>query len=255
MKNIYYGITSYHRPECITLNMLLKMGIPKERIIITLNDPNDYDTYMKLYGDTCKVILRAGDNDSFNRNTVLNSFKTGDRVCLLDDDLISIKKLVPKNNKVGFGFRKIETRAELEAMLDECFNECEKVGSRFFGFYQVSNNGWMKNAIDKDGIWSNKKLFQGGFWGFINSDLRFDESYFLQGDYEIILRQIVEDRNIIRRNDVVAEKKPNAITEGGCNDLYRQGVQQKMQDKLMEQYPGMVYADKKRGRTRLRRRA
>lgn len=255
MKKIYYGITSYHRPECITLHMLLKIGIPKERIIITLNDPNDYGTYKKLYGESIKIVLRVGDNDSFNRNTVLDSFPSGARVCLVDDDLLSIKRLVPANNKLGVGFKKITNGAELEALLTECFDECEKVGSRFFGFYQVSNTGWMKKAIDKDGIWSNKKLFQGGFWGFINSDLRFDDSYFLQGDYELILRQIVEGRNIIRRNDVVVEKKPNAITEGGCNDLYRQGVQQKMQDKLMEQYPDMVYADKKRGRTRLRKRA
>ena len=72
-KSIYYGIAGYHRPECKTYHTLVGMGVSKDKIVISLNDEDDYVKYKELYGDEVKVIYKKGNNVACNRNNIINN--------------------------------------------------------------------------------------------------------------------------------------------------------------------------------------
>ena len=50
MNNIYYAIASYHRPKCKTYHALKECGIEDGRIVVCLNDSNDYKAYRQNLG-------------------------------------------------------------------------------------------------------------------------------------------------------------------------------------------------------------
>ena len=77
MNDIYYAIASYHRPKCKTYHALKECGIEDERIVISLNDSNDFNSYVEALGSQAKIITRRGNNVASNRNNILNYFENG----------------------------------------------------------------------------------------------------------------------------------------------------------------------------------
>lgn len=240
-KKIYYGIAGYHRPECKTYHTLIKMGIPKERIVISLNDKEDYEEYKKIYKDEVKIIYKKGNNVACNRNNIINNFPKGSYVMVLDDDIISFKKWDNSNDLSKYGKLRILNAAELESILYDCFKETEKINNNLFGTYAIPNTMMIKETIKSQGLYSVNKMFQGGSCGFIvDKDNRYDESMLLLDDYEIILRNISEGKNILRRNDLIAVTPKMGTTKGGYYDIYKQGKQKEYLIKLKEKYPNMI---------------
>lgn len=102
MNNIYYAIASYHRPKCKTYYALKECGIEDERIVISLNDSNDFKTYVEALGSQAQIITRRGNNVASNRNNILNYFENGAKIILLDDDIRDFRKWEEKQgNKCG----------------------------------------------------------------------------------------------------------------------------------------------------------
>lgn len=234
---IMYAIASYHRPQCKTLETLLKLGIKKERITISLNDVSDVEEYKKNHGDKVKIIFKSGKGVACNRNNLLAQYVDGEHIILLDDDIKNFKRYVSDGSKYG-KLVTIESASELEEILNKCFAMAEKHTAPFFGFYSTCNQMMITGALQKDGNYSINKLFQGGFCGFVvDRQIRYDESYLILDDYEIIIRNILKGRIIFRRNDCVAEKPPMAGAKGGYYDLYKTGIQQTYMMKLSKQYP------------------
>lgn len=239
--NIYYGVTNYHRPEIKTLKTLEKIGVPPERVIITLNDLNDAEECERRYGAKYKIIAKEGRNVACNRNTILDYYPKGEVIIVLDDDVIAFKTLARADTKSGVKLKAIETAERLENIFRSCATECIRQRKRLFGGYPVPNEMFMLQAIKRDGKYSRNKIWAGGLTGFINSDLRLDESYDLEEDYEIQVREISTGRGTLRRNDISADHNVN---NGGCNERYVNGEQPAMLRKLQRQYPNLVSVKK-----------
>ena len=60
MNDIYYAIASYHRPKCKTYHALKECGIEDERIVISLNDSNDFNSYIETLEVKLKLLLGVG---------------------------------------------------------------------------------------------------------------------------------------------------------------------------------------------------
>ena len=237
MNKIYYGIASFHRPECPTLKTLLDLGINKEDIVISLNDEDDFNTYKEKYSPDIKVIYKKGNNVACNRNNILNHFNEGDYVMVLDDDIKSIKKYVLNEGKYGKLIKL--TKEELEEYLLEAFEETRKVKSSFFGTYAIDNTMMLKSTILGQGKYSINKMFQGGSTGFIvDKETRYDEDMLLLDDYEIILNNIRKGKFVLRRNDIVFVTPKMGSSQGGYFDIYKQGKQKEYLIKLSNKYPG-----------------
>jgi hypothetical protein len=241
---IYYGIASYHRPECRTYKTLIDMGIPRENITISLNDLSDYEEYKKRYPET-RVIYREGNCVACNRNNLLDNHRIGTKLIILDDDIISFRKWTKENATSKYGKLVKLDKKEFEEILEECFSETIKIGNNKFGNYAISNTMMIKGTIESQGIYSVNKMFQGCFCGFIvDKESRFNEEYKVLDDYELILRDIKKGKYILRRNDLVSDTPKMGTSTGGYYDLYKQGIQEKYMSKLLKEYPNMFKAKK-----------
>ena len=114
MNNFVFCIPSYKRAfEQLTLDYLESMEINKERIYISTQTKDDFKEYSEKYGQRANIIYNEGTCVGDNRNNILNNFKEGTKIVMLDDDLKFIgklqnKKLVPfeKEELLNFNQRK-----------------------------------------------------------------------------------------------------------------------------------------------------
>lgn len=240
MTKIYYGIAGYHRPECKTYQTLVKLGIPKDQIVISLNDENDFEEYNKRYGKETTVIYKKGNNVACNRNNILNWFPTGTYVMVLDDDISSFKGW-KQEGESKYGKLVNLDRESLENVLLQSFEETLKVKSNMFGTYAIANTMMIKSTIETQGIYSINKMFQGGSCGFIiDKEHRYNENMLLLDDYEIVLKNIKEGNIVLRRNDIVAITPKMGSSKGGYFDIYKLGKQKEYILKLKQMYPNMI---------------
>lgn len=199
-----YGIPSYHRPECKTINTLLKSGVKKEDIIVSVQDEMDLWKYKKRYPDI-NVIFRQTDCAAGNRNTLLDYIQ--DPMILFDDDITSFCIYNEKNFKKYFDIVK-----DLENLYQEAkFNKCS-----IFGVAANTNAllARRRNHYDFNCV------LQGSIMGIIDTDLRFDESFKVIDDYELCCRAILLDKFTIR-NNFISANKPQNTTNGGVQGKIR----------------------------------
>ena len=216
---INYAITSFRRPECITINALLELGVPKSNITIFLQNQEDYLAYSETWSDINKVLIESSGLNT-NRNNALKSYPDGSRIIILDDDVLSFTRLAVINSE-KCSSRKITDGAVFNEILESTFCECERVGCFMFGVSPTSNAMFAKSRLLRDGEYSINRLFQGGLIGHVKNDVYYDETYSLMTDYELQLRYYSMGQITLRRNDLSANKKPNGNYFGGLYDTYR----------------------------------
>lgn len=244
MKDIHYAIISYHRPECVTIKALTELGVPESEIIIFLQDKNDLKKYDSLHPKIKKVLVE-GSGVAANRNNVLrySQYSIGDRVALLDDDVLSFTraKLFFDNGVLKATSRKIRDKELFLDVLNSSFDESENIGSPIWGTSPTSNAMFARIRLNSDGDFSVNKLFQGGLIGhIIDKKTYYDESYSSVEDYELQLRLYQNGNIILRRNDFSVNKKPNRNYAGGLFEFYRTNKQNADLDRLCAQYKTLV---------------
>ena len=166
----------------------------------------------------------------------MNYLPNGTRVIILDDDITSIKiwKLIGESK---YGKLINISKQELFEILDDCFENTIKLGNNKFGICSVANTMVIKSTIASQGIYSINKIFQGCFFGFIVDDkIRFDEDMPVLDDYEIVLRDIYQGKDILRRNDLIVSVAKLGSNKGGCQDAYSNGKQKEALIKLYKKY-------------------
>lgn len=240
MTMVFYGIASYHRLECKTYKTLLNNGIPNERILISVNCKEDYEQYSRLYGESVRIIYKEKNNVAGNRNNLLDAM-SGD-IVILDDDITSFKRYSKNHGKHG-NFVNIKI-GELDKIMEQCFSKARSIDCSVFGFASSKNQLIAEKHYIKNATYSINGNFQGGFCGYINTNLRHDEKYDVLDDYELNIRILATGGNILRRNDVYAEKGKMAQNKGGCMELYRQGAQSRCMRQLERQW-GFMFKTKK----------
>lgn len=237
---IKYGIASYHRPECSTAQVLLRLGIDPQRIILYINTEEDIEPYEQEWKGVIPLYYKKKTNVAGNRNNILDLTENDDcDLVILDDDIRSFKWLDP-STKWGL-WRKQEKAEELEACLEETFKKTRELGGSMWGVAYAPQS---KQFLLRDGVYAVNKNFQGGYCGMVDKTLRFDETYDLQDDYELNMRIIAAGGNIVRRNDLYAFKGKMAGNSGGCKEIYEEGLQRIYLKKLENQYRGMFKMNK-----------
>ena len=230
-----FGIASYHRPECKTIKTLLAMGIPKNDIVVSLQDKNDIERYKANYPDI-RFLFREADSAAGNRNTILDSVKERP-ICLLDDDIVS------------FCFRFVEKRTFLvdnQKFLQEIYkiaDEAIRNKCVLAGISPTDNN----LVAEKRDEYTADCLLQGSVLLFFDDDLRFDSRFKMVEDYELSLRVIYGGGHILRGNHVCANKPKNGTNKGGLHDRYERGELPFWLNVLHKKYPLFVVNKNKTG--------
>lgn len=238
--DIKFAIISYKRAgNVLTLDWLESVGIPKDDIIIALNNPDDFEPYKELYGDRVSdIVCVEKDNVGGNSNNVMDYFTLGQRFFLLDDDVRKVQKYSMQGGKYGTlndldgeGFLK-----EAEYM----FNACDYHGAEMFGFYPVNNKMELLNYAAKKEHYGIKRLFQGGIMGFKKGSARFDEKQRLFTDYDMQLQYLSRGVPTLRDNYCVIIKKANKGFEGGCKADYDSGKDRYYLQRLKHKYGDLL---------------
>lgn len=240
MNNIYYAIASYHRPKCKTYHALKECGIEDERIVVCLNDSNDYKAYRQNLGSRARIILREGIYVSFNRNTCLNQFEDGSKILLLDDDIRSFQKWHEcSETKCG---RLINLTNNFEREVKKIFDFMQKNGINYAGVISTDNKMNISKLNRTGEQYSYNTLLQGGFNFIIkNNKIAYDEKMKILDDYELCLRLIRQGQIIARNNTIIANKARMGKEKGGYYEIYKTtNLQKQYLNLLKRKYDDMV---------------
>lgn len=202
-----YGIASYKRPECKTIDLLNSLGVGNDRIYVALQDESELEKYAAFHKGVTYVIRKA-DCAAGNRNTLIQRLPKP--LVLLDDDL---KAFVIRRN--GQNFKRITTEAELEMELEAVIAEARLNNCSLIGFSATENNMVARARPD----FSYDVLLQGSMLIALG-ETQFDENWKMVEDYEISLRIIHRNGHTIRANQISAIKPKNGTNEGGLHERY-----------------------------------
>lgn len=238
-----FGIPSYKRADSqLTLETLKKLGYAKNEIVISTQTKQDFTEYKHRYDDSAIILFRAAENDSQNRNTLIDYFGEGECFLLVDDDIRAFSKLKIEPNGTKT-LRRFERREELEATFDKMFRYCKAKRSPLWAWYPVDNAFYMSDTVD------DRNILVGTIFGVINSHrLKFDETYDLKGDYEISLRLMQIGLNAVRFNGYTAEARHKST--GGCEDARKAGKNKEQCAKLLLKYPELIKPSHRTGEIR-----
>lgn len=216
-----YGIASYKRPECKTVDTLLEAGVRNEDIVISTQTESDYSVYKRNF--KCDVIFAEKDSAAGNRNTILDYV---DRpVILLDDDINGFYRFTD-------GKWKKDTAGGLES-LEDLFNTAEINKCCIYGVSANTNGIITRNRYEYD----INTLLQGTVIGVLDKDVRFDERWKMVEDYELCLRMLRKKKTILRANYICAGKPKNGTNAGGLHERYASGQLKYWIEALERTYP------------------
>jgi len=202
-----FGIPSYKRPNCQTVSTLLKAGVDKARIVISVQSESDYSEYKKLHD--VEVIFKEADCAAGNRNTLLEYAK--EPILLLDDDIRSFALYTD-------GKWKTDTEAALRG-IERLFEVARENHSCVFGVSPNTNAIITRARYEYD----YDCLLQGTVIGVLDNSVRFDARWKMVEDYEFSLRMIRQNKHVLRGNYYAANKPKNGSNEGGLHDRYKEG--------------------------------
>ena len=145
--NCYFATASYKRAENQrTVAYLERLGIEKEKIIVTVQTEEDFKEYTRQGIDkrVGRLIYREGKNVSDNRNTILDNIPIGEKVVIFDDDITAVSKW-NRENRIKTVYQ-YNLEGNLVATYDSCkecsqyFNTSEATISRYCNQHKPYKN-------------------------------------------------------------------------------------------------------------------
>ena len=219
-----FGIPSYKRPECKTIDMLFGYGISADDIYVSLQSKSEVDLYKAVH-PTVHYVYREADCAAGNRNTLLMT--VGAPIVLLDDDITSIAVKLPGHNfrRLNDGKTLLNGISEITDLAKE--NKCAIAG------VAATTNDLIARSRER---YSFDCLLQGSFLIFLE-DILFNEKWKMVEDYELSLRVVRSGKHILRANGFSANKPKNGTNPGGLHDRYASGELRTWITRLSQVYP------------------
>lgn len=232
VEDVVFAVPSYLRSEKQeTVDYLRSVGIPKDKIYVFVQTDDDYEKYMKEHGDKCEIVKKDANGVTKARNNILNYFNGGVNLLMMDDD-VSCFAVGDKNTSL----KDITDEKKFAEIIEKAFQISAMRKGQLFGFYPVYNNFFMSNTVC---IKKPVNTVIGIPKGF---PYRFNEDYPAKEDIELCGRIMNNGGNIVRINNVTFKAK-HRTNKGGCNDVWKSGINEKIARRLSLEYP-RIYAVK-----------
>lgn len=228
--NYHVAIPSHNRASTCMFT-IDNLGLDPENCTIFVNNSKQKNEYSKHA--RCEVLVTDREGITPNRNSILDHYGMGERVLMLDDDVINVKKLV------GEKVMKPVSGRELQSFVEMAFFQCDRVGCHLWGVYPIANHFFMSSTI------SSNNFIIGTFSGIIVTELRMDEELGLKEDYDFTIQHIFRDRKVLRYNSLAVHAK-HYQNKGGCVDYRTAEMEQKAIAVLKAKYPSFVVDNPRR---------
>ena len=174
-------IPSYKRAGILnmkTLQMLERYNISKDIIYIFVANPEEYNNYVNIIGDTYRIIIAEVGMMNV-RNFITNYFDEGDHLIMIDDDIADITF-----------FEKYYST--LSDFFTNAFELCLENNTRLWGIYPVNNEYFMKPRVVV-----GLTYICGGLYGVINNK-NLLVSMNDKEDFQRSIQYYMEDGKVIR---------------------------------------------------------
>ena len=203
--NYKIAIPTYQRSKKQkTLAYLERIGIDKNLIVMSVQNEKDLEDYTNegIADRVGELIYREGNYLSDNRNNLMDHFRVGEKIIMLDDDITMIHK--KENGKLV----DVDSIEGFEHIVDLGFALCSKYRTKGFGLYNVDNAYFMRNNF------SEKAISIGTFFGLIVGEERFCTKILTKGDFEYCCQIIRKTGRFIRLNNY--STKAGHFDSDGC---------------------------------------
>lgn len=226
------AIPSYHRPDVLTWTFYSQIYNPKDMFIF-VNDDTQKQEYLKV-NPNYQIIVTNKIGIQKNRNFILDYFKAGEKILMLDDDVRDVYKLGDKC------LIKL-TNKEIIDFIEDAFKKTEDAGAKLWGIYMIKNHFFMSDKI------KDKAFIIGSFCGIINNSLRYNEILELKEDYDYTIKNVITYGKILRFDNITANIK-HYTNKGGCVETRKtkKNLEAKCCKRLMKMYPDHLRINKKR---------
>ncbi len=211
-----FCIPSYKRAgRQKTLDLLESMGCPKDWISLSVQTEEDRQAYTRA-GVNKRVgafLYRGGSCAADNFNTLLDYHSKGVKIVILEDDIKAIKRLTIDK---ATGKRKLVNVQKFEELLTLCrrgFAICRLEKTVGFGLSMTRNAMFMRPGHNR------RKLCDTGFYGLINTDLRFDRNFVVLQDTDMCAQIIKRYGAFVSIDDTCADI--DRFADGGCAEAWK----------------------------------
>ena len=157
--NVQIAIPSYKRAKTVrdkTLTTLTRLNVNPSVVTIFVGDAEQEVEYREVLKNTpYKNIVVGVPGMGAIRNFIQNYYPEDTYILNLDDDLIEINRRL--------GEKTLGQIADLNEIVREGFEACEREGARLWGIYAASNPFFMKDRVAV-GLY----YVIGSMWGCIN---------------------------------------------------------------------------------------
>ena len=218
-----------------TLKYLEDIGMPKGRIVMSVQNKKDYEDYVSegIRDRVGELIFKEGEYLPHNRNALMEHFNIGEKMIMLDDDITMIHKLD------GNGFADVDTLDGFNHIVELGFALCAKYRTRCFGLYNVDNAYFMKNN------YSERAITIGTFMGLIVGKERFCTEIMTKGDFEYCCQMIEKTGRSIRLNNY--STRAGHFDADGCANARKDPERyRKDAEWLANRYPTLLKINKKK---------
>lgn len=233
---IVWAIASYKRADRQPwLEQLVKWGYGPEDIVLSTQTEEDYKTYAAQFGHMATVIYKPGTCVSDNKNTAIEyaAEHYPDReIVSCADKLRGVQKL----SKDGKKLTMVETREEMEQLIQYMTGLRDRMQAEVAGCYPVENAFYMSHTIH-----INQQMI-GCFMLFRpGTKWRFERFCRLKEDFELIMRIIHKGGRVLRLNNVAL--KETLHTQGGCHEMWNSEgdrINEECTNYILSKYPQLA---------------
>lgn len=233
-----YAIPSFRRHDIIksrTLNMLEMNAVDPRDVYIFVSDEEDFMKYYDLQKFGYNLIYKMPLANVIEKfNFIHHYFDRGERVVFIEDDIEALKMKGDVN--------KLEPFQALKSMAQNCFDVCEKNGTKLWGISSNANPFYMKNSLAV-----GFKFIVANLFGFISTKDSFLKiSQHCKSDYERTILYYIKYGKVVRMDGVCAITK-NYKTMGGLQDMTnRAELEMEACKYLVKRFPHLVEMNEKK---------
>jgi hypothetical protein len=235
------AIPSYKRPALLqkkTLTTLRNGKVPASKIFVFVANKEEEKEYKEALDPTYYNKMIVGKLGIANqRQFIIDHFPKDKLILYIDDD---INKLVRRVND-----KKLATVSDIPALINHGFDIMKKEGANTWSIYASANPYYMTPGYSTD-----LKYMMGGFYGIRNTKnpayrWKYGDN---QEDKERTLRYWVEDKKLVRLNDI--SLKTTVYTPGGILAVQPDRIKRTKEatEELVKEFPTLVSQIHKKSR-------
>lgn len=239
---VHYVVTYKRVGRLHTPFALMKSGVPKEDIIISVQSEEELEEYREFYKDEGFTFeLNQARSAATHKNAIIRKLKIGEQVMVYDDDIRRFREWWDKpGTKHGSG-RLVK---DLNEVCYKAFQVAELEGAEYWDLSPQYNSMFIKGRL-KNGPYQKWIYLCASTLGVTYQGNLLDETLTMLDDTELTFRLLNSGGMVFRYSGVATDAAPVGKNPGGMTGQRTLEENQKIDKILLEKYPDITHINYK----------